>query len=167
MAKWVFVISMIFLTGSLSGCNKKAAQEEASVPVEEAVDAALTENQEISQSDEMAAVAADSSQNAVQQAAQTASGVAETVMNAIPKAQDIQTALKNAGFYQGVIDGNIGPKTKQAIKDFQYKNSLAVDGKVGLKTWGKLSTYLAQASANTAASVADKAQDITEIPAAR
>lgn len=58
------------------------------------------------------------------------------------KSRQIQTALKNAGFDPGPIDGKIGPKTKKAIKDFQAANGLTADGKVGPKTWGKLSKYL-------------------------
>lgn len=52
-----------------------------------------------------------------------------------PTGIEIQTALKNAGFYTGNIDGKIGPKSKKAIEDFQKANSLKVDGKVGPKTW--------------------------------
>ncbi len=52
-----------------------------------------------------------------------------------PTGIDIQTALKNAGFYAGNIDGKIGPKSKKAIEDFQKANGLKVDGKVGPKTW--------------------------------
>jgi len=59
---------------------------------------------------------------------------------------DIQTALKNAGFYAGNIDSKIGPKSKKAIEDFQSANGLKVDGKVGAKTWGALSKYLNIAS---------------------
>lgn len=171
MSKWFVVVFMVLLTGTLSGCQKKAAQEEsASVPVEEAVDSSLAnmENQEISQSDEMAAVADQNAQTAVQAVAQTASSIAQTVSSSIPGPQEIQTALKNAGFYQGTIDGNIGPKTKQAIKNFQYKNSLAVDGKVGPKTWNKLSSYLNQsATSSQHQAVAETSQDITEVPATR
>ena len=59
-----------------------------------------------------------------------------------PTNKQIQTALKNAGFYNGPIDGVIGPKTLKAIKEFQEKNNLKVDGKVGPKTWELLSRYL-------------------------
>jgi peptidoglycan hydrolase-like protein with peptidoglycan-binding domain len=52
-----------------------------------------------------------------------------------PTGIEIQTALKNAGFYAGNIDGKIGPKSKKAIEDFQKANGLKVDGKVGSKTW--------------------------------
>lgn len=36
------------------------------------------------------------------------------------------------------IDGSFGPKTETAVKAFQKKNKLEVDGSVGEKTWGKL-----------------------------
>ncbi len=58
-----------------------------------------------------------------------------------PSKTDIQTALKNGGFYTGEIDGKIGHKTKEAIKEFQRANGLKVDGKVGPKTWDKLKNY--------------------------
>ena len=54
---------------------------------------------------------------------------------------EIQTALKNAGFYAGNVDGKIGPKSKKAIEDFQRANGLKVDGKVGPKTWEAMSKY--------------------------
>ncbi len=59
-----------------------------------------------------------------------------------PTVREIQTALKNAGFYTGMIDGKRGPLTKKAIEDFQRANNLGVDGKVGIKTWDVLSQHL-------------------------
>lgn len=56
--------------------------------------------------------------------------------------QDIQTALKNAGFYSGAIDGKMGPDTATAIKKFQEANGLTADGIVGAKTKGELLRYL-------------------------
>ena len=56
--------------------------------------------------------------------------------------KDIQTALKNAGFYNGNVDGKIGSKTKKAIEEFQKAKGLKADGKVGPKTWTELSKYL-------------------------
>ncbi|MFA5362904.1 MAG: peptidoglycan-binding domain-containing protein [Candidatus Omnitrophota bacterium] len=67
-----------------------------------------------------------------------------------PSEREIQTALKNAGYYTGSIDGKIGPKSSQAIENFQKGNGLKADGKVGPKTWGALSKYLNSASENTA-----------------
>jgi peptidoglycan hydrolase-like protein with peptidoglycan-binding domain len=56
--------------------------------------------------------------------------------------KDIQAALKNAGFDPGAIDGKFGPRTSQAIKEFQRAKGLKIDGKVGPQTWGELSKYL-------------------------
>lgn len=58
-----------------------------------------------------------------------------------PTGIEIQTALKNAGFYVGNIDGKIGPKSKKAIEDFQKANGLKADGKVGPKTWEAMSKH--------------------------
>ncbi|MCP4649045.1 MAG: peptidoglycan-binding protein [PVC group bacterium] len=55
---------------------------------------------------------------------------------------DIQKALKGAGFNPGHIDGQMGPKTKKVIREFQRENNLTIDGVVGPKTWEKLKTYL-------------------------
>jgi murein L,D-transpeptidase YcbB/YkuD len=63
-----------------------------------------------------------------------------TAIKSTPKR--IQTALKNAGYYTGSVDGKIGPQTKQAIKEFQRTHGLSVDGKVGPKTWTQLAQYL-------------------------
>jgi peptidoglycan hydrolase-like protein with peptidoglycan-binding domain len=59
-----------------------------------------------------------------------------------PTTKEIQAALKNAGFDPGSFDGKIGPRTRQAIKDFQKSKGLVPDGVVGPKTWANLSKYL-------------------------
>lgn len=56
--------------------------------------------------------------------------------------EQIQTALKKAGFYSGEVDGKVGRKTKEAVKEFQKANGLKADGKVGKQTWSKLQKYL-------------------------
>lgn len=66
--------------------------------------------------------------------------VVETKQQADPK--QIQTALKNAGYYQGTVDGKMGKKTRKAVREFQKANNLPVDGKVGKKTWMALKEYL-------------------------
>lgn len=70
--------------------------------------------------------------------------VTEPATPGLPDDMMIQKALKNAGFYQGEIDGKIGSKSKEAIKEFQRKNNLVDDGKVGSKTWSCLRVYLEQ-----------------------
>lgn len=67
-----------------------------------------------------------------------------------PTIHEIQTALKNSGYYIGKVDGKVGPMTKKAIEEFQKANNLKVDGKVGPKTWSVLNQNLNQASAVTA-----------------
>jgi len=58
--------------------------------------------------------------------------------------EDIQLALKNAGFYNGTIDGKIGKNTKKAIREFQKTNGLKADGVVGPKTRDLLLQSLTQ-----------------------
>ena len=58
-----------------------------------------------------------------------------------PSKKDIQIALKNAGFYNGSVDGKIGPKTREVIMEFQKQNGLKVDGKVGKNTWEILGEF--------------------------
>ncbi len=45
----------------------------------------------------------------------------------------VQTALKNQGFYKGAVDGKFGSATETAVKAFQTDRGLTADGKVG--TW--------------------------------
>lgn len=75
-----------------------------------------------------------------------APAVAEATPKAAPAAikpttRQIQQALKNAGFYQGAIDGKMGPMTREAIREFQRVHGLVDDGVVGKKTWAKLHAY--------------------------
>ncbi|MCU0665774.1 MAG: peptidoglycan-binding protein [Candidatus Omnitrophica bacterium] len=65
-------------------------------------------------------------------------GAAIPEVKSRPKAKQIQAALKNAGYYNGPVDGKIGKRTRKAIRNFQKDNGLQVDGKVGKDTWAKL-----------------------------
>ena len=56
--------------------------------------------------------------------------------------KQIQTALKNAGYDPGIIDGKLGSKTRKAIRYFQKENRLDINGKIDKKTWLKLKKYL-------------------------
>ena len=57
-------------------------------------------------------------------------------------ADQVQLALKNAGYYTGPLDGKIGEKTKRAVADFQKAHNLNSDGVIGKKTWSALKNYL-------------------------
>lgn len=54
----------------------------------------------------------------------------------------VQTKLKRWGYYTGTIDGIYGNLTRKAVRYFQSKNGLAVDGIVGKKTAAALGMTL-------------------------
>lgn len=54
---------------------------------------------------------------------------------------NIQTRLKNWGYYTGSIDGVYGSKTVSAVKRFQSKNGLSPDGIAGPATLKAMGIY--------------------------
>ena len=46
----------------------------------------------------------------------------------------IQQKLSAWGYYDGAVDGVYGSRTEAAVKHFQQKNGLTVDGKAGVQT---------------------------------
>lgn len=69
---------------------------------------------------------------------------------------ELQKLLNNNG-YNLDVDGNFGSKTQAAVKDYQQKNGLAVDGIVGTNTWGTL-TKASTASGGSSSSAAAPAE---------
>ena len=51
---------------------------------------------------------------------------------------EIQTRLKAWGYYNGAVDGIYGSRTEAAVRYFQRKNGLSVDGQVGDQTLAAL-----------------------------
>lgn len=49
----------------------------------------------------------------------------------------LQSVLNEHG-YDLAVDGIFGPKTRDAVRDYQKKNGLKLDGIVGKETWGSL-----------------------------
>lgn len=70
------------------------------------------------------------------------------VPNAVNDAKNLQRLLNQHG-YKLTVDGLIGPKTSQAIRDYQAKNGLTVDGIVGPETWGHISKSAKALTSNT------------------
>ena len=58
----------------------------------------------------------------------------------------IQEKLSRWGYYSGKVDGVYGSKTVEAVKYFQRKNGLSVDGKCGPKTLAALGINVSAAS---------------------
>lgn len=64
--------------------------------------------------------------------------------SALTTTQDIQIALKNAGFFNGPVDGKTGVNFGNAVKEFQKANGLKADGIVGAKTMALLVKYFTE-----------------------
>ena len=64
----------------------------------------------------------------------------------------IQTKLKRWGYYNGSIDGVYGSKTLEAVKSFQRKNGLTVDGIAGEKTLAAMGITSSGNSTNSTSS---------------
>lgn len=60
--------------------------------------------------------------------------------------RQIQQRLKNWGYYSGSVDGVYGAKTVEAVKYFQRKNGLTIDGICGTRTLGAIGIYVPAAS---------------------
>lgn len=68
---------------------------------------------------------------------QEASSITQAPLYWGSKGQDVknvQWQLLKWGYYNGSIDGLYGPETYRAVREFQSKNGLAVDGVVGPNT---------------------------------
>ena len=61
----------------------------------------------------------------------------------------IQTKLKRWGYYKGNIDGIYGSQTVEAVKYFQRKNNLAVDGIAGKNTLEAMGIFNSSSSGSS------------------
>lgn len=131
MGKWfisgVLVVFALGLTGCVSTIKKGSEDTQALQNQVSALEAQVkAKDEEIAAlKDEMAKPEAS-----------------QVLLVANPNAKQIQSALKNAGYYTGNIDGKIGRMTVKAIKAFQKDSNLTVDGKVGKQTWALLVKFL-------------------------
>lgn len=147
----IFLTAVLGIALAVTGCAKKVTEDQSNLTGTGFDSLATTE--ELSQLPQAAVgqvpangALAESLPIEVSPVTQ-ASGAIETIAPAasdegLSYQQKIQTALKNAGLYNGAIDGKIGPASRKAIEDFQKNNGLTADGKVGPKTWAVLEPYL-------------------------
>jgi peptidoglycan hydrolase-like protein with peptidoglycan-binding domain len=143
----IALIAFLGLAVVTVGCKKKA--DDVNLATNTGFDSLQTE--ELAQLPQ-AGGASTNQQSAVEVLPIETSPITQAVTTNVPSAvsapaeglsyqQKIQTALKNAGLYNGSIDGKIGPGTRKAIEAFQKDHNLKVDGKVGPKTWTALEPY--------------------------
>ena len=67
----------------------------------------------------------------------------------------IQTKLKRWGYYNGNIDGIYGTQTVEAVKYFQRKNNLVVDGIAGKNTLEAMGIFNSSSSSSSSSNSSD------------
>lgn len=168
-ARVIGVMAVCGLTLTLAGCQKPQ-QPASAIPTEQtdilssstsvtdtsatqAVASGTTESVSVSTT---AAQAVSTPASETQAQVAVVSPASELPSDQIERTKKIQAALAAAGFYAGSVDGKSGPVTQKAIRDFQTANGLQADGKVGPRTWAKLSQYLVASAAGQSASSASQ-----------
>ena len=68
--------------------------------------------------------------------------------------RQIQQKLKNWGYYSYTVDGIYGSRTEKAVRSFQSKNGLTVDGMAGPKTLAAMGISAGSASGSNSGDVA-------------
>ena len=141
----VFIVALMVVPLAVVGCKSKVDKEYEMVDVETTEAFVPMEDIIVTQS-------------LVTEPAQTQIVVQETIpptaavpsviesskvasQSKLSRNKEIQIILKAANFYDGNVDGKMGPKTRKAIIQFQRAKGLKPDGKVGPKTWAELEKY--------------------------
>lgn len=71
--------------------------------------------------------------------------------------RQIQTKLKRWGYYNGNVDGIYGSQTQEAVRYFQRKNGLTVDGIAGPNTLKAMGIFN---SSNSTSSISSNSSDL-------
>jgi len=141
MRQGVYVIATILL-GTLAlttGCASKKRHQRDMTNLQNQIGALQSEVARLDQALKETEAKPSGSESALTQFTQGA--LYRTPSGFELPAASIQQALKKAGYYQGTLDGKIGSKTKQALRNFQRDNGLDPDGICGRQTWAKLQTF--------------------------
>lgn len=145
MKRYLITVLAVALSVSMFGCGKKQASFEEQEPLSMETLSTLNTNQTVAEV-KMIDAASPVPPASIKLESLPPSGPYK------PTGLEIQTALKNAGFYAGELDGKIGPMSRKAVGEFQKANGLQADGKVGPKTWAALSKFLNPAVSEAAPS---------------
>jgi peptidoglycan hydrolase-like protein with peptidoglycan-binding domain len=135
----IFVLVLFPVLALLSGCASTGSKEVGNLKNRVS---ALEERQDALEARSRAVSTDITYVSEVERPAPATVVTRSSVTSASMTKKDVQTALKRAGYYDGAIDGKIGPKTRKAITDFQADNKLKVDGIVGSQTRAALLKYL-------------------------
>ena len=152
MGKATRLTMLMLMVGliALSGCASRKTGKKVDT-IQAQVNAMTDELVRLDQSlqDTRAALQAQEGKGEVSESPATISGMGVAVggMYRTPSgfeipSVNIQKALKKAGYYNGALDGKVGPGTRDAIAAFQKDNGLTADGVCGRGTWAKLKSYL-------------------------
>ena len=68
------------------------------------------------------------------------------------KVSQLQTDLKQLGYYYAEITGNFGEKTEAAVKEFQKRNGLSADGVAGTNTLAAIAAAVEKAGGSVSGS---------------
>jgi murein L,D-transpeptidase YcbB/YkuD len=145
MRKAVFVFGTILLGMSVltTGCTTKKRHQRDITNLQGQIAQLQSDMARLDQQGKDSEMALDSAQAGRVSPGQLGGGpVYRTPSGFELPATAIQRALKNAGYYQGSIDGKVGSGTKTAIRNFQRDNGLSTDGVCGRQTWQLLKGFL-------------------------
>src|SRR5476649_1679029 len=116
MKNLVLVLVVVFGLTTFIGCNKKKKEEAADlngVVTENVVSVTDTSAQNADMTNSVPVVV-ENTTAASTEVAEPAMASAPVDASGKPTPKQVQQALKNAGLYNGKVDGTIGPKTKKA-----------------------------------------------------
>ena len=141
----VFVVALLMMPLMVVGCKGKVDKESEMIDIETTEAMTPIEDIVVTQS---FVTETDPTQAMYQETIPPTAAVPSVAApikaaskDKLTKNKEIQTILKAANFYDGNIDGKMGPKTRKAIIKFQRAKGLKPDGKVGPKTWAELEKY--------------------------
>ena len=149
MRRSVYILATVLLgtMAMTTGCASKKRHERDVTNLQNQIGALQSEVARLDQAAKDSEAALKTAQSGGTQGAGSALGqFTEGALYRTPSGFElpgvaVQKALKKAGYYQGDLDGKVGSKTKQAIRNFQKDNGLNPDGVCGRQTWSRLQSF--------------------------
>ncbi len=153
--KFRLLLGMLGLTIGLTGCatmkgSSSSSSDQLQTRISQMEDDLQKKDDEIndlkdqvqSLSEEVKSSTSEHSSKSYESAPDVSSKSKDSILHVDVPPDQVQLALKKAGYYNGTVDGKIGEKTKKAVAEFQSAHNLKADGVIGRKTWNVLKAYL-------------------------